>query len=186
MSFRLKNTEIYLEKKAQKLIGLTRREINEPRKRSYPSGRIINEPIATRPNRLSKSLKLDTKISKSGNIIKFNIMGNAYGERVDEGTPPGSVVKPSVIEKWIKHKPVKLDDGAGHNLKSVANRISKKINKQGIRPTRFLTDLVSQQFKTILGIENIILKDINENIDEYLKSINYNQTGNTFTLKKHK
>ncbi len=183
MSFRLKNTEIYLEKKAQKLIGLTRREINEPRKRSYPSGRIINEPIATRPNRLSKSLKLDTKISKSGNKIQFNIMGNAYGEKVDEGTPAGTTVKPSVIEKWIKHKPVSLDDGAGNNLKSVAINISNKINKQGIKPTNFLRDLVNKQFKTILGIDAVILSDVNEDIDGFLKSIGYDQTGNAFKLK---
>jgi|TARA_R110002153_G_scaffold39509_1_gene113641 hypothetical protein len=184
MSFRLKNTEAFLEGQSDKLKKLARLEISKPRSRSYSSGRTLNTPIATRPNMLSKSLETSSIISKSGSNMKFNVKGNSYGEQVDEGTPPGTNVRVSKIEKWIERKPVNLQDSKGASLRTIANRISQKINREGIKPTHFLRDLLEKQFNAILGVESIIITDINMDLDGFLKSIGYSQAGDTFKLKK--
>jgi hypothetical protein len=184
MSFRLKNTIAFLEGQADKMKKLARLEIAKPRQRSYSSGRTLNTSIATRPNMLSKSLTISTNISKSGSKMKFNVLGNSYGEAVDEGSPAGTNVKLIHIEKWIQRKPVKLQDAKGASLKTIANRIKQKINREGIKPTHFLRDVAEQQFKKILGIDKIILDDINMDLDGFLKSIGYAQTGDSFKLKQ--
>ena len=194
MSFKLKNTEIFLTNYANKLIALAKKDINEPRQRTYNSikfgSRTINEPLNSSGD-LADSLILKKKLLKGGSFFQFNIDGNAYGEKVDEGTPIGT--SPSVPElvSWINAKPVKLTDAKGNNLKDtaetknrIANQIAQKINREGIKPTNFLTDLINQQLNNILGVAPEIIKDINMNLDGFMQKLGYIKSGNTFKLTK--
>lgn len=187
MSFRLKNTEIFLTNYANKLIALSKKEIDKPRKRTYSSGRIVNSPIDSSGS-LKDSLNLQKKILKDG-FSQFNINGNAYGEKVDEGTKVGTSVDVNKLISWINAKPVKLIDARGNSLKStaetknrIANQIAQKINREGIKPTNFLTDLFNQQFNNILGVVSEVEKDINIDLDGFMKKVGYIQSGNTFKI----
>lgn len=189
MSFRLKNTEAYLISFVNKLKRLSIQKLNEPTQRSYNSGRTINEPINSSGN-LAQSFIVKDKV----NINSFNVrmIGNSYGEQVDEGSKIGTSVSVPEIVNWINKKPVKLIDSNQNTLKNVtnntknriANQIAQKIKREGIKPTNFLTNLVNEQFEKLAGIENIVLKDINLDIDEFMKSIGYIKQGQTFKLKQ--
>jgi len=189
MSFKLKNTEIFLTNYANKLIALAKVAINDPRKRTYNSGRTINEPLKSSGS-LADSLKLSKNKLGNGEFLHLNIKGNTYGEKVDEGTKRGT--SPSVPElvSWINAKPVKLTDAKGNSLKDtvetknrIANQIAQKINREGIKPTNFLTDLVNQQFNNILGVVPEVEKDINLDLDGFMQQIGYIKIGNTFKLQ---
>jgi len=194
MSFKLKNTEIFLTNYANKLIALAKKDINEPRQRTYNSikfgSRTINEPLNSSGD-LADSLILKKKLLKGGSFFQFNIDGNAYGEKVDEGTKKGTSPSVSELVSWINAKPVKLTDAKGNNLKDtaetknrIANQIAQKINREGIKPTNFLTDLINQQLNNILGVAPEIIKDINMNLDGFMQKLGYIKSGNTFKLTK--
>jgi len=190
MSFKLKNTEIFLTNYANRLISLAKKDIDEPRERTYSSGRTINSPIDS-SGRLKDSLKLQKKTVKGGDFFDFNIDGNSYGEKVDEGTPAGTSVDVNDLVSWINTKPVKLTDARGKNLRDtaetknrIANQIAQKINREGIKPTNFLTDLVNQQLNRILGVTPEIIKDINMDVDGFMLMLGYTKNGNTFKLEK--
>jgi hypothetical protein len=194
MSFKLKNTEIFLTNYANKLIALAKKDINEPRQRTYNSikfgSRTINEPLNSSGD-LADSLILKKKLLKGGSFFQFNIDGNAYGEKVDEGTKKGTSPSVSELVSWINAKPVKLTDAKGNNLKDtaetknrIANQIAQKINREGIKPTNFLTDLINQQLNNILGVAPEIIKDINMDVDGFMQKLGYIKSGNTFKLTK--
>ena len=194
MSFKLKNTEIFLTNYANKLIALAKKDINEPRQRTYNSSkfgsRTINEPLNSSGD-LADSLILKKKLLKGGSFFQFNIDGNAYGEKVDEGTPVGTSPSVSELVSWINAKPVKLTDAKGNNLKDtvetknrIANQIAQKINREGIKPTNFLTDLINKQLNNILGVAPEIIKDINMDVDGFMQKLGYIKSGNTFKLTK--
>jgi hypothetical protein len=134
---------------------------------------------------------LKKKLLKGGSFFQFNIDGNAYGEKVDEGTKKGTSPSVSELVSWINAKPVKLTDAKGNNLKDtaetknrIANQIAQKINREGIKPTNFLTDLINQQLNNILGVAPEIIKDINMDVDGFMQKLGYIKSGNTFKLTK--
>ncbi len=194
MSFRLKNTELFLIGYANRLIRLAKLEIEKPRQRTYNSikfgSRTLNEPLDS-SGKLKDSFKLEKKVVRKGDFFQFNVKGNAYGEKVDEGTKEGT--SPSVPElvAWIDKKPVNLQDTKGNNLSNIspkgknriANQIAQKIKREGIRPTNFLTDLVNKEINNIMGVAPEITKDISNNIDDFMKMLGYYKSGNTFKLK---
>lgn len=189
MSFRLKNTEAYLISFVNKLKRLSIQELNEPRQRNYSSGRTINEPLNSSGN-LAQSFIVKNKV----NINSFNVrmIGNSYGEQVDEGTKAGTSPSVPQLINWINKKPVKLTDIKGGRLSDIttkginkiANQIAQKINREGIKPTNFLTNLVNEQFQKLAGIENVIIKDINMDLDTFMQSIGYVKNGETFKIEQ--
>jgi len=195
MSFKLKNTEAFLTSYANKLIRLSKLEIEKPRQRTYNSvkfgSRTLNEPLDS-SGKLKDSFKLEKKVVRKGDFFQFNVKGNAYGEKVDEGTKAGT--SPSVPElvAWIDKKPVNLQDTKGNNLSNIspkgknriANQIAQKIKREGIKPTNFLTDLVNKEIDNILGVSTEIIKDINLDIDGFMQKLGYSKQGNTFKLQK--
>ena len=196
MSFKLKNTEVFLTKYADKLIRLAQSDLAEPRSRTYSSvkfgNRTINSPINTSNRSLSQSLKLEKQVVGKGDFFTFNVKGNEYGERVDEGTPAGSSPKINDIITWINNKPVTLLDASQNKLSNItekgktriASLIAQRINREGIKPTNFLTDLVNKEIDKILGISTEIVKDINLDIDGFMQKLGYSKQGNTFKLHK--
>ena len=190
MSFKLKNTEAFLINYANKLIQLAKTQIDEPRQRTYSSGRVVNAPIDS-SGELKQSLRLDTKAIRGGDFFQFNINGSDYGEKVDEGTKAGTSVSVNDLVSWINRKPVTLQSARGRKLKDtaktknrIANLIAQKIKREGIKPTNFLTQLVDEQFDNLLGVTPEVVKDISQNLDSFMKVLGYTKQGNTFKIQK--
>ncbi len=188
MSLKLKNTEKYLKEYAknirEKLIKETDRE---DRTRSYKSGNITS-PI-TASGKLSESYKLQT--SRKTEIVNYNIIGNEYGEAVDEGTktskPPVSklinwLISKNKTLKDSKQRTVDLSDVK--KVRRIAFAIQKSLSVKGIQKTGFITDLVKQEFKQLDDIYKPIVKDIEVDIDNILINAGYKKTGKeTFTIE---
>ena len=137
-------------------------------------------------------LLVEKQVVGKGDFFTFNVKGNEYGEKVDEGTPAGSSPNINDIITWINNKPVTLLDASQNKLSNItekgktriASLIAQKINKEGIKPTNFLTDLVNKEIDKILGISTEIVKDINLDIDGFMQKLGYSKQGNTFKLHK--
>lgn len=195
MSFKLKNTEAFLTSYANKLIRLSRLEIEKPRQRTYNSikfgSRTLNKPLDS-SGKLKDSLMLEKKVVRKGDFFDFNIKGDAYGEKVDEGTKSGTSPSVSQLVDWIDTKPVTLKDSQGNSLSSIspkgknriANQIAQKIKREGIKPTNFLTDLINKEIDNVLGVSPEIIKDINMDLDGFMKKLGYIKQGDTFKLQK--
>lgn len=190
MSFRFRNTEIFLTRFTQNLLKLTKKEIESPRKRVYKNkdgNRVINEPIDS-SGKLKSSLtfrkKIKNVVSEKGFIAtqSYSILGNSYGEIIDEGAS-GDKINATVsgIEKWIEDKPVRLDDI--NNKTKIARLIKNKINREGIKPTNFLVDVINKEFKNIFGIQPNIVEDVSVNLDDIFVSLGWEKKGNTFIRK---
>ena len=194
MSFRLKNTELFLIGYANRLIRLAKLEIEKPRQRTYNSikfgSRTLNEPLDS-SGKLKESFVLDKKTVRKNNFFELNVKGNAYGEKVDEGTKAGTSPSVPQIISWINNKPVTLLDSNQNKLSNItekgknriANQIAQKIKREGIRPTNCLTDVVNKEINNIMGVAPEITKDISNNIDDFMKMLGYYKSGNTFKLK---
>ena len=191
MSLKFKNTEAYLTNYTKKLIVLTRQEILNPQKRTYRSklfgNRTINAPINSSGD-LRNSLRLKKKLK---NIVSekgfratqsFRIVGNSYGEILDEGaTPEKAKATVAGLERWIVNKPVKLEKIK--DATKVAEYMKRKIDRYGIQGTGFLQKVVDKQFDSIMGILPSLTKDIEFNLEDILITLGYNKKGETFTRK---
>lgn len=187
MSLKLENTEKYLKIYVEGLKKLLIDETNrKDRLRSYNSGN-INSPISASGS-LAESYKLES--SKKTEIIKYNILGNSYAEKVDEGTTSTSVSKGKLIQ-WIQNKNGFKDlNGNTINLSDtkkidkIASLISKSLKLNGIKATNFLSDIVKLKFKELSNIGNTISKDVELDFDNILLKAGYNKTGKeTYTIE---
>jgi|TARA_S200002703_G_C3796760_1_gene245997 hypothetical protein len=191
MSLKLKNTEIYLTNYVKKLIVSTRQEIKTPRTRTYNSklfgNRNITKPINSSGDLLN-SLRLVKKLKNVVNekgfraTQSYRVVGNAYGEILDEGAD-GNKVKATQqgIENWIDKKPVTLQKVKNKSL--AATLIKRKLDRYGIQKTGFLQDVVNKQLESVLGITPSVIKDISLNLDEILVMLGWDKSGETFTRK---
>jgi hypothetical protein len=192
MSFRFKNTEAYLTNYTKKLIVLTRQEILSPQQRTYTSllygTRTINSPINSTGS-LRNSLRLEKKLKDTVNekgfkaTQSYRIVGNAYGELLDEGaTPQQAKATVSKLERWISNKPVTLDKIK--NKSKVAGLIKRKIDRYGIQGTGFLQKIVDKQFNNVLGVLPSLVKDIELNLEDMFVTLGWDKKGqNTFVRK---
>tara|TARA_R100000734_G_scaffold18640_2_gene16013 strand:+ start:143 stop:724 length:582 start_codon:yes stop_codon:yes gene_type:complete len=191
MSFRFKNTEAYLNNYTKKLIVLTRQEILNPQKRTYRSklfgNRTINAPINSSGSlrsslKLSKKLKTIVGDSSFKSTKSFRIIGNSYGEILDEGGKPNKVnATVEGLEKWIVNKPIKLEKIK--DATKVAEYMKRKIDRYGVQGTGFLQKIVDKQFDSIMGILPSITEDIEFNLEDILITLGYDKKGETFTRK---
>jgi len=188
MSFRFINTERYLSNYAKKLIVATRQEIDKPRTRTYRSLNFMNRSI-TSPLNSSGSLKNSLRlVKKTKNIVSekgfkatqsYRITGNGYGQTMDEGVLAAKAkVKFEDIRKWIDQKPVKLIDIKDKN--KVANLIVQRIQREGIKGTGFLQEVIDKQFRNVLGITPDLIKDVSANLDDMLVTLGWDKQGDTF------
>ena len=191
MSLKLRNTEAFLTNYVKKLIVLTRQEILKPQTRTYRSklfgNRTINSPLDSSGD-LRNSLRLVKKLKNVVNETGFaatqsyRIVGNAYGEILDEGAGPDKA-KATVegLEKWITSKPVTLEKIK--NKTKVAEYMKRKIDRYGIQGTGFLRKLLDKESDKVLGIIPSITKDISLNLDDILVMLGWDKSGETFTRK---
>lgn len=182
MSLKLDNTKKYLAEYSKNLLELAKIEIEKAdRTRSYKSGNI------TGPINASGSLKDSLKLrgAKTTDVIyNYSIIGNEYGEAVDEGTRH-STPPVSKLINWLilknktlvdsKKKIVNLNDLK--KVKRIAFAIQKSLSIKGIQKTGFITDLVNNQFKQLNDIYKPVVKDIELDIDNILLKAGYKKTG---------
>jgi len=188
MSLKLKNTEKYLEGYTMRLKDMLIVETaRTDRTRSYVS-QSITSPI-TASGSLQESYKYN-KSRKTG-IASFNIIGNAYGEAVDEGTSKSNPPVQKLIN-WLISKNRRLVDLAGNTvnlndykkLRRIAFAIQKSLSVKGIQKTGFITDLVNNEFKQLEKVYIPVVKDVVVDIDNILKRAGYEKTGKeTYTIE---
>ena len=113
MSLRLFNTKKYLREYSKNLLKLAYGEIErEDRSRKYKTDTIVGPIDAS--GSLKKSLKL--MAGKTTDVVyNFSIVGNEYGEYVDEGTKTS---KPPVnkLVNWLVSKNRTLKDINGNTV----------------------------------------------------------------------
>jgi|TARA_R100000479_G_scaffold172936_1_gene118134 hypothetical protein len=188
MSLKLKNTEKYLKAYSKKLFDYTVVEIaRKDRTRNYQSGAITSSISAS--GDLQRSLRFHQ--SKKNYITSFNIIGNEYGEFVDEGTRRSNPPVSKLID-WLQTKNTVLTDKKGNTInlydlkkvKRIAYAIKKSLNRKGIKRTNYLTDIVKKEFRKLNNIHNPVVKDIMSDLDNILKNAGYEKKGNeTFTIE---
>ena len=192
MSFKFRNTEAYLTNYTKRLIVLTRQEILNPQQRTYTSqlygNRTINAPINSTGN-LRSSLRFEKKMKNIVNekgfkaTQSYRIVGNSYGEILDEGaTPQKANATVDKIERWISNKPVTLDKIK--NKTKVAGLIKRKIDRYGIQGTGFLQKLVDKQFNTVLGVLPSLVKDIELNLEDMFVALGWDKKGQDTFVRK--
>ena len=182
MNLRLHNTKVYLKDYSKNLLKLAYGKIEKTdRKRNYKSGTI------TGPIDASGSLKesLEVRGAKTSDVVyNYSIIGNEYGEAVDEGT--GSSTPPvDKLINWLISKNKTLKDHKGKvvdlsnfkKVRRIAFAIQKSLKLRGIQKTGFLTNLVKQEFKQLNDIYKPVVKDIEVDIDGILKNAGYKKTG---------
>ena len=182
MSMRLHNTKKYLAEYSKNLLKLAKLEIEKTdRTRSYKSGNI------TGPINASGSLKdsLEIRGAKTTDVVyNYSILGNEYGEAVDEGTS-SSTPPVSKLINWLVSKNKTLLDskqrtvelGDIKKVRRIAFAIQKSLSIRGIQKTGFLTNLVKEEFKQLNDIYKPVVKDIEVDIDNILLKAGYKKTG---------
>ena len=192
MSFRFKNTEAYLSNYTKKLIVLARQEMLNPQERKYRSklfgNRTINSPLNSSGS-LRNSLRLKKVIKNTVNekgfkaTQSFRVMGNAYGEILDEGGDPSKVnVSEQALEKWITTKPVTLEKIKDKT--KAAQYMKRKIDRYGIQGTGFLQKIVDKQFNTVLGVIPSLVKDIELNLEDMFVALGWDKQGQDTFVRK--
>jgi len=192
MSFKFKNTEAYLTNYTKKLIVLTRQEILKPQERTYRSkmfgNRTINSPLNASGS-LRNSLRFRKVIKNTVNekgfkaTQSFRVIGNAYGEMLDEGATGSKVnVSESALENWITNKPVTLQKVK--DTTKAAQYMKRKIDKYGIQGTGFLQKIVDKQFNTVLGVIPSLVKDIEFNLEDMFVALGWDKQGQDTFVRK--
>lgn len=192
MSFKFKNTEAYLTNYTKKMIVLTRQEMLNPQERKYRSklfgNRTINSPLNSSGS-LRNSLRLKKVIKNTVNekgfkaTQSFRVMGNAYGEILDEGGDPSKVnVSEQALEKWITTKPITLEKIKDKT--KAAQYMKRKIDRYGIQGTGFLQKIVDKQFNSVLGVIPSLVKDIELNLEDMFVALGWDKQGQDTFVRK--
>ena len=192
MSFKFKNTEAYLSNYTKKLIVLARQEMLNPQERKYRSklfgNRTINSPLNSSGS-LRNSLRMKKVIKNTVNekgfkaTQSFRVMGNAYGEILDEGGDPSKVnVSEQALEKWITTKPVTLEKIKDKT--KAAQYMKRKIDRYGIQGTGFLQKIVDKQFNSVLGVIPSLVKDIELNLEDMFVALGWDKQGQDTFVRK--
>ncbi len=184
MDIRLENTKAYLKSFSERLVKLTKIAIGTNRSRTYKSG-VISAPLNS-----SGSL-MESIQAKDGTDLDFSIMGNDYGEVLNDGREAGKFPNIDALVDWIKTKPVRLRDSKGKfvtatdsKIKGLAYVIGRSIKDNGSPATNFLTDIVNEEFSKLESIVVPLEKDILQDIDGFMESLGYTKKGNTYILKQ--
>jgi hypothetical protein len=181
MDIKYKNTLLFLNNYADRTITDVKISMATERLRKYESGN-INAPI----NASKEGSNSLTKVKKENGL---NIEGNSYLEKVDEGTRTESTNKLDIL-KWMKDKNIKVRDRKGKVLEqtearrdNLANLIVSKLLENGIRKTNFLTDIIDDSNNKLMGIENSVAEDVEQNIDAIFIKFGFKEKGDTLIIE---
>jgi hypothetical protein len=113
----------------------------------------------------------------------FRIVGNSYGEILDEGaTPEKAKATVQGLEKWITKKPVTLQKIK--NKTKVAEYMKRKIDRYGIQGTGFLQKVVDKQFNNVMGVLPSLVKDIELNLEDIFIALGWDKKGEDTFVRK--
>ena len=189
MSLKLDNTKKYLAEYSKNLLKLAKIEIERAdRTRSYKSGNITGAIDAS--GSLKDSIKLRGAKTTDA-VYNYSIIGNAYGEAVDEGTKRSTPPVQKLIN-WLIQKNRTLVDSKKNivqlndfkKVRRIAFAIQKSLSVKGIQRTGFITDLVNAEFKQLNDVYKPVVKDIEVDIDNILLKAGYIKKGkDTYTIE---
>jgi len=187
MSLKLKNTEKYLKKYTETLLNRLVYETSRiDRTRTYKSGTITGSITAT--GKLEQSFEINHNKKKN----TFDLLGNSYGEAVDEGTTSSNPPIRKLIN-WLISKNKTLKDSKNNTIdmsdfkkvRRVAFAIQKSLKLQGIQKTGFISKTIKDEFIKLNTIYNPIIKDIELDLDNILLRAGYKKTGKeTYLIEK--
>lgn len=183
---KFKNTKAYLDNYSKELVKLLKIEVGRNRTRSYGSG-TYNSPIDS-TGQLKQSIEAISKDSSKS--IIFNIMANDYAISVDEGRGQGKYPPVEDIIDWIKAKPIRIRDTKGrfksatdYEVRKLAHNISRKVAREGIKPTNFITDAINQSMDKLNKIGAAVSKDVSLNLDDILVKAGYVKKGENYIIE---
>ena len=182
MDIELKNILLFLNSYTDELIGDLKQELLRSRSRDYGS-RTLNTPI-------NASGEGSGSLEKTSDGNEINVKGNAYLEKVDEGTKSTSASLQDIM-KWINVKPVLIKDRKGNLVEQTkarkeafAKRVVARLKESGLRRTNFITDTVNNSDSRLNGIENAAVDDVLANIDKILESHGISMKNGQYTIQK--
>lgn len=190
MEVRFKNTENYIKSFAEtKLVQYFLESYQASRVRpaegSYVQGK-INERVESSGE---GGNSLNVKVENGG--LNINLYGNTYLEDVDKGTQAINVDLNNIVS-WIKTKPVTLKDlSTGReiprnqaNIRFVARKIVNTLSLEGIKPARYIGEVVEKAFENIVdGMLPPLKEDVENKLEDILTSVGYTKQGDTYVFK---
>mgnify|MGYP001086442406 CR=1 FL=1 len=190
MDIRFKNTESYIKSFAEtKLVQYFLESYQASRVRpaegSYVQGK-INERVESSGE---GGNSLNVKVENGG--LNINLYGNTYLEDVDKGTQAINVDLNNIVS-WIKTKPVTLKDlSTGReiprnqaNIRFVARKIVNTLSLEGIKPARYIGEVVEKAFENIVdGMLPPLKEDVENKLEDILTSVGYTKQGDTYVFK---
>jgi hypothetical protein len=190
MDIRFKNTESYIKSFAEtKLVQYFLESYQasrvRPAEKSYVQGN-INERVESSGE---GGNSLNVKVENGG--LNINLYGNRYLEDVDRGTQAVNVDLNNIVS-WIKTKPVTLKDlSTGReiprnqaNIRFVARKIANTLSLEGIKPARYIGEVVQKAFENIVdGMLPPLKEDVKDKLDDILTSVGYTKQGDAWVFK---
>jgi len=188
-----KNTQTYLDNYSKKLKKLLKLEIERSRSRNYVSGS-YNSPINTTGS-LANSLSTLEKITS--NKLSYQIKGNSYALKLDEGEPQSRMPDVGGIIKWIKDKRITLADiqsgevislSDTKKVQRIAYFIARKIggdkNSIGTPETSgFLSKAIEESMEELDALGTQVGKDVSLNVRDILLKAGYIKKGENYEYK---
>ena len=183
---KFKNTKAYLDNYSKELVKLLKIEVGRNRTRTYASG-TYNSPIDA-----SKSLKgsIEAMAKETSKGFQFNIMANDYAINVDEGRGQGKYPPVEDIIQWIQDKRIRIRDVKGrfktaseYEVRKLAHNISRKVAREGIKPTNFITDAINQSMDKLNKLGAAVSEDVSLNLDDILVKAGYVKKGENYIIE---
>jgi hypothetical protein len=178
---KFKNTKAYLDNYSKELVKLLKIEIGRNRTRGK-----YNSPIEN-TGKLRESIEYNLK--ERSKSFSFDIMANEYGLAVDSGTKQKQPPIEDIIS-WIQTKPIRLRDSKGrfvqstdYKVRGLAYVIARKIGREGIQPTNFITDAINQSMDKLNKLGAAVSEDVSLNLDDILVKAGYVKKGENYIIE---
>jgi len=190
---KFKNTKSYLDNYSKELVKLLKIEIGRNRTRTYTSKlgtKTFNSPINS-SGKLKESIEAIAKETSKG--FSFNIMANDYALNVDQGRGQGRYPDIYNLINWIRTKPVRIRDiktgrfvrSDDYAIRGLAHNISRKIAREGIKPTNFISDAIEDSMEKLNKLGETVGQDVLLNLDDILVKAGYIKKGDSYIIKSN-
>tara|TARA_R100001530_G_C4305191_1_gene151532 strand:+ start:297 stop:848 length:552 start_codon:yes stop_codon:yes gene_type:complete len=138
---------------AQRELGATK--TRNSYKAKWKNGKLQSYKVVKRKRKSDNTgalrESLSYKVLRKGDLFILEISALDYAIYVDQGRKPGKGIPVTILKRWIKSKPVRLQkDGGGFvkqtdkAINSLSFLINRKIKTFGIEPTNFMSNSVDK------------------------------------------